>query len=797
MSTDFSYGGKQIVISGPIKPGGQDMPSDARTRVESYADIASIPNPHVGLKITVKVDETNNNKMTDYIVKSLKADSIGVANSLIDEVVRYVDYLEVSGGGSVSQEAINTAFNNYLTEHPVQSGATAEQVAQIQANKTAIGDSNSGLIKEVNDIKNINLENLNTAIQTLETLVGVDETLGDKSGLPEGDANVIASINRIDNKTTSGGTGLTSEQAQQLTTAYNHSQSTHVQASDIPTKTSDLTNDSGFLTSIPSEYITDSEMSLALSTKANTSDIPSLNGYATETFVTNKIAEAQLSSGEGLTSEQSNQLTIAYTHSQTPHVSADDIPTKLSELQNDSSYTTSTDVQSIVNNAISSSGNINIRSINTGEIFVLSGSVPETKFGEIVVSSSSLSINEGSSSTFTVKLDSEPTSVQTINLSVNNSNCSIDNSSLTFTSNNYSTSQTVTVTTTQDSSSYDNKTSVITLSGDNVSSKTVTVNIINIDVRTTYTVTNNLTNVTSNNSSSSVTENSSYTATLTAEDGYKLDTVTVTMGDTDITSSAYSNKVINISQVTGNIVITATAIKNVAASNLLVSYNFIPENAIYDNSDGNNNVIVRNEAGETHDWKFISSNATSGYNPTNNVITSEGLCLKEDKKTQSVQISDTNIFNGNAMSLEVLFYVDDKALEAGNLWTTNSNFIFAGSNSNGMGTKTPLISVSTSNKQILQTSIPYNSRYDATVTLNSWNVLTVTNPNETNDPAKIFINGQLVNTCQYGTYIDNTTEGYMLGTRYAIVRRFKIYNEVLSEDTVLSNAESYLSEVNN
>ena len=84
MSTDFSYGEKQIITGGPIKPNGKDMPSDARTRVECYADIATIPNPHVGLKITVKADETNNNKMTDYIVKSLKANSAGIANMLID-----------------------------------------------------------------------------------------------------------------------------------------------------------------------------------------------------------------------------------------------------------------------------------------------------------------------------------------------------------------------------------------------------------------------------------------------------------------------------------------------------------------------------------------------------------------------------------------------------------------------------------------------------------------------------------------------------------------------------------------
>ena len=113
MATDFSYGGQQVVGSGPIKPSGKDMPIDARTRVETYADIVSIPNPHVGLKITVKVDETNNDKMTDYIVKSLKANSIGVANSLIDEVVRYVDYLgaNTSGGGTglTSEQANNIA----------------------------------------------------------------------------------------------------------------------------------------------------------------------------------------------------------------------------------------------------------------------------------------------------------------------------------------------------------------------------------------------------------------------------------------------------------------------------------------------------------------------------------------------------------------------------------------------------------------------------------------------------------------------------------------------------------------
>ena len=210
MATDFSYNGKTIDSNGGFKPSGKNTPIDVRTRVNTFADIASIPVPYIGMIITVLEDETNSNKMTDYKVLSLKANASGIANSVIDQVQRYVDYLGASSGGSISQEDINTAINNYFVEHPVQNGATTEQAAQIQANKTAI----DGLTKEVNDIKNTELENLNTAINTLETVIG------DKTGLPSGDANVIASINRIDEKTGSG-SGLTDEQLNKLNSIDN------------------------------------------------------------------------------------------------------------------------------------------------------------------------------------------------------------------------------------------------------------------------------------------------------------------------------------------------------------------------------------------------------------------------------------------------------------------------------------------------------------------------------------------------------------------------------------------------
>lgn len=78
-------------------------------------------------------------------------------------------------------------------------------------------------------------------------------------------------------------------------------------------------------------------------------------------------------------------------------------------------------------------------------------------------------------------------------------------------------------------------------------------------VVTKYTITKELVNVNSSNSASSVNEGASYTATLTADDGYEISNVTVLMGGVDVTASVYANGVITISSVTGNIEIIASA----------------------------------------------------------------------------------------------------------------------------------------------------------------------------------------------------------------------------------------------
>lgn len=75
-----------------------------------------------------------------------------------------------------------------------------------------------------------------------------------------------------------------------------------------------------------------------------------------------------------------------------------------------------------------------------------------------------------------------------------------------------------------------------------------------------YTITNNLTNCINSNTVTTIEENGNYSATIIANSMHKLDTLTVTMGGNDITSTSVSNGVITINSVTGDILITANAI---------------------------------------------------------------------------------------------------------------------------------------------------------------------------------------------------------------------------------------------
>lgn len=77
----------------------------------------------------------------------------------------------------------------------------------------------------------------------------------------------------------------------------------------------------------------------------------------------------------------------------------------------------------------------------------------------------------------------------------------------------------------------------------------------------TYTITRNLTNCASSNMADTISEGAAYTTTLSPTGTFKkLGAITVTMGGTDISSTAVSGSTIAIASVTGNLVITCAAV---------------------------------------------------------------------------------------------------------------------------------------------------------------------------------------------------------------------------------------------
>lgn len=80
-----------------------------------------------------------------------------------------------------------------------------------------------------------------------------------------------------------------------------------------------------------------------------------------------------------------------------------------------------------------------------------------------------------------------------------------------------------------------------------------------IDSEITYTITNNLTGVTNSNTASSIVAGEDYEGTLTADSG-SIESVTVTLGSTDVTATAYDAETgkVTLNDVQENITITAT-----------------------------------------------------------------------------------------------------------------------------------------------------------------------------------------------------------------------------------------------
>ena len=555
MSTDFNHGGKQIVISGQIKPSGKDIPGDARTRVDCYADIATIPNPYVGLRITVKVDETNNNKMTDYIVKSLKANSIGLANSLIDEVVRYVDYLGVSTSGgsgegltSEQSQQLQTAYQHSQSPHVTTDDVSMavqtyvnDNISLLKGDKGDKGDTGATGADGVKGQDGITPTLRVGSVTTLEAGNNATVTMSESNneytlnfGIPKGakgdtGASGSGDSGSVDSSEWSGKVANFLGDSQTEVNSHK-SKIYHDWVKEI-LGLSKVNNYGISGTTITKKNTSDNTaMCVRYANMDSNADLICVMGGVNDRWFNCQLGKfgdtdpitfygAMETMCDGLltkypdktiffitpTEQNNDRCNSANTTGYTPSVFANAMKRVCAKYSipvfdantcsgiyplnqaNASVYTTdklhlNNKGHEILGNKLSKfilngANVIMINNDNSGESG--GGSTSDT-YGNIVLSKSAATINEGGTDTFTVKLDKAPTNSQIVNISSNNSDVTLSVNTLTFNSSNYSTPQTVTINVAEDSDTV-NDNCTLTLSSNNVSSKTITITVTDND----------------------------------------------------------------------------------------------------------------------------------------------------------------------------------------------------------------------------------------------------------------------------------------------------------------------------
>ena len=479
MTTDFSYGDKTINSLGPIKPSGINQPLDPRTEVKLYADIETIPNPYVGMVITVLEDETNQNKMTDYKVISLKPNALGIANSVIDQVQRYVDYLGVGNSDESSanlddyQKKTDTTLT---TTDKTVVGAINELKNNINSIDVPVkvseltNDSMYVTNSQLNELLNgsgITPPEIDSTLrwvvapETLELTPGIDKeitvTLNDTiisgsfkfgsnasiltfSGADLFNNQNILMFNNKD-KTSNNITITANATDRKLVDyiyfgKYNNNNSYNI----IPSKTKVIVNPSSETINVDSISLSQNSLSI------NKGETATLNANISPAGATNK--NVTWSTNNSNVSLTPNALSCEILG----NVAGSSVVTVTSEDGNKTA-----------------SCNISISETQ----------LPET-YGNIVLSKTSETISENSRTTFTVKLDAPPTNNQTVSLSSNNSDVTLDKNSLTFTSSNYNEEQTVTITIAKDSD-YNDDTCKITATSTNVANVYLDLTITDVD----------------------------------------------------------------------------------------------------------------------------------------------------------------------------------------------------------------------------------------------------------------------------------------------------------------------------
>lgn len=207
-----------------------------------------------------------------------------------NDLVQRLDEIEKKG---VSDEVVANAVEQYLIDNPIETGATDEQVAQINRNTSDIADIDREL-----DGK---LDKLSTKSNGVYAVLG---TSPDEPFIHPYSDN--ADANTIAKRGSSGAlmVGNPTHNKHATTKAYVDNAVQNVQVDLTGYATEQWVTNKGYLTTIPSEYVTDTELNS--------------KKFATEQYVTDAIANIDIS-GEDI------DLTDYYTKEETEQYVTDAI----------------------------------------------------------------------------------------------------------------------------------------------------------------------------------------------------------------------------------------------------------------------------------------------------------------------------------------------------------------------------------------------------------------------------------------------------------------------------------------
>lgn len=171
-----------------------------------------------------------------------------------------------------------------------------------------------------------------------------------------------------------------------------------------------------------------------------------------------------------------------------------------------------------------------------------------------------------------------------------------------------------------------------------------------------YSVFNNLTNCTNGNSATEVTKGGTYSATISANNGYELTSVTVTMGGTDISDSVVSGGVISIASVTGDIVITAVAEEIVVEIINQIPISIDSSGAVYNGIGYKQNVRLKSD-GVTEDTVSANTDLT-GYIPAvvGNEVYIKDMVLTPTETTGGQYLTIMRLYDASFTMLKAFSY---------------------------------------------------------------------------------------------------------------------------------------------